>query len=99
MRSFCNAKLQKLLTFFSKKSEGVLQILTFEILTKRSLTTSLVLNNRALVFKNVLFIFFSTKLSIVINDYDTVTVTTETQTSHAKEIRPTLYLPYVKSVY
>ena len=38
--------LQKLLTFFNKNI-GLFQILTFEILTKRSLTMSLVLNNRA----------------------------------------------------
>ena len=36
---------------FSMKNIGVCQILTFEILTKRYLTTSLVLNNRALISK------------------------------------------------
>ena len=45
--------LQKPLTFFSTKNIGIYQILTFEILTKRLLTTSLVLNNRAQV---ILFI-------------------------------------------
>ena len=39
--------LQKLLTFFQQKILGVFEILTFENLTKRLLTTSLVLNNRA----------------------------------------------------
>ena len=38
--------LQKLLTFFNKNI-GVFKILMFEVLTKRSLTTSLVLNNWA----------------------------------------------------
>ena len=42
--------LQKLLTFFQQKNNGEYKILTFEILTKRLLTASLVLNNRALVF-------------------------------------------------
>ena len=37
---------QKLLTFFNKNI-GIFEILTFEILTKRQLTTSLVLNNWA----------------------------------------------------
>ena len=37
--------LQKLLTFFHKNI-GIFEILTLEILTKRSLTTSLDLNNR-----------------------------------------------------
>ena len=40
--------MQKLLTFFSRKNIGIFEILTFEILTKRYLTMSLVLNNRAL---------------------------------------------------
>ena len=39
--------LQKLLSFFQQKNIGVFEILTFEILTKRKLTMSLVLNNRA----------------------------------------------------
>ena len=40
---------QKLFTIFSTKNLGILQIYMFEILTKRQLTTSLVLNNRTLV--------------------------------------------------
>ena len=44
-RSFCTAKASHI---FSTKNIGEFKILTFEILTKRSLTTSLVLNNRAL---------------------------------------------------
>ena len=47
MRSFCSAKASHI---FQQKNNGVFQILTFEILTKRYLTTSLVLNNRALDF-------------------------------------------------
>ena len=39
--------LQKLFKFFFNKNIGIFQILTFEILTKRYLTTSIVLNNRA----------------------------------------------------
>ena len=49
-RSFCIAKASYI---FSTKSIGLLQILTFEILTKRYLTTSLVLNDRALVLKSI----------------------------------------------
>ena len=41
--------LQKLLTFFKKKYWHI-SVLTFEILRKRLLTTSLVLNNQALLF-------------------------------------------------
>ena len=44
-RSFCTAKASHI---FSTKNIGKFKILTFEILTKRYLTTSLVLNNRAL---------------------------------------------------
>ena len=44
-RNFCNAKASHI---FSTKTIGVFEILKFEILTKRYLTTSLVLNNRAL---------------------------------------------------
>ena len=41
--------VQKLFTFFQQKNIGIFEILKFEILTKRQLTTSLVLNNRALM--------------------------------------------------
>ena len=41
--------LQKLLTIFHKKNIGKFKIYTFEILTSRLLTTSLVLNNRTQV--------------------------------------------------
>ena len=40
--------IQKLLTFFSTNNIGVFEILKFEILMKRYLTMSLVLNNQAL---------------------------------------------------
>ena len=40
--------MQKLLSFFQQKNIGIFERLTFEILTSRELTTSLVLNNRAL---------------------------------------------------
>ena len=43
--------LQELLSFFSTINIGILEILTFEILTKRLLTASLVLNNQTLVSK------------------------------------------------
>ena len=45
----CTAKASHI---FSTKNNGVFEIFTFEILTKRLLTTSLVLNNRALLFIN-----------------------------------------------
>ena len=41
--------VQKLLNFFLTKNIGLFEVLTFEILTKRSLTMLLVLNNLALV--------------------------------------------------
>ena len=44
-RSLCNAKASH---SFSAKNISIHLILTFEILTKRYLTTPLVLNNRAL---------------------------------------------------
>ena len=45
MRSFCSAKASHI---FSTKNIGIFERLTFENLTKCQLTTSLVLNNRAL---------------------------------------------------
>ena len=50
MREACTAKASHI---FSTQNNGVFWILTFEFLTKRELTTSLVLNNRALVEKTV----------------------------------------------
>ena len=47
-RSFCNAKASHI---FSAKNIGIFEKLTSENLTKRLLTTSLVLNNRALDVK------------------------------------------------
>ena len=47
----CNCKASHI---FSTKNIGLFQILTFEILTKRELTTSLVLNNRAQMFEAIL---------------------------------------------
>ena len=49
-RSFCIAKASHI---FSTKNIGTFHILTFEILTKRSLTTSLVLNNHVQIAKYV----------------------------------------------
>ena len=46
----------KSFSYFSTKNTGIFQILTFEILTKRKLTTSLVLNYRAQVSKICLYI-------------------------------------------
>ena len=40
--------LQKASLIFSTKNIGIFEILMFEILTSRQLTTSLVLNNRTL---------------------------------------------------
>ena len=42
--------LQELHTFFVNRNTGIFEILTFYILTKRPLATSLVLNNRAQEF-------------------------------------------------
>ena len=46
-RRFCIAKASHI---FSAKNIGVFEILAFEILTKRKLTRSLVLNNHAQYF-------------------------------------------------
>ena len=68
--SFCTAKASHI---FSTKQIGIFGILTFEILTSRSLTTSLVLNNRAQVFRElriwqVISSYFS-KTKITINKW------------------------------
>ena len=47
--------LPKASHIFSTKHIGKFKILTFEILTKGKLTTSLVLNNRALMFLGELY--------------------------------------------
>ena len=52
--------MQKLLTFLKKKYIDIFQTLTFEILTKPLLTTSLVLNNQALIFKKKYIDIFQT---------------------------------------
>ena len=44
------------LTLFQQNKTGIFEILTFEILTSRQLTTSLVLNNRALVSERALLL-------------------------------------------
>ena len=63
--------LQKLLTFFQQKNIGIFEILMFEILT-----TSLVLNNRALEFKTVDAheegIYWSVRIRKPVRDFDIV---------------------------
>ena len=56
-RSFCNAKASHI---FSTKFIGIFEILTFEILMSRKLTTSLVLNNWDLVCLKFIFTFHKT---------------------------------------
>ena len=48
--SFCSAKASHI---FSTKNIGIFEILTFEILTSRELTTLLVLNNQAKLYNQV----------------------------------------------
>ena len=59
--------MQKLLTFFQQKDTGIFQILTFEILTKLSLTPLLVLNKHAQILRNLIQANMSLGISLYQN--------------------------------